>query len=241
MCFHASCNLPEGPGSDQSEVIADFGGDSAEINDVHSFRIASHPAAALQAVMPKKGQCNFLSTRDMDTAHRATQELGLLSVRDASPCTCIASQGVHDDRRPLHARTSYHLREDGASNRVSASFGRLGSIIIPVGEYERPGSPAPSVASTQWSTSSATATRAQRTRFLVFMKILFKVLDQAQEHEILDRAKQIVAECTRRNRSGDPSYVPLMDAVETRLRRYIGESYWRKASMLLRHFVLKHE
>ena len=76
----------------------------------------------------------------------------------------------------------------------------------------------------------------QKKRFLIFIKILFKALDQC-EPEIKERAKAVVSDCTRRNRLGDPDYMPLMDAVDRRLRGQVGEVHWRRAHMYMQHYM----
>jgi hypothetical protein len=82
----------------------------------------------------------------------------------------------------------------------------------------------------------------QKKRFLVFIKILFRSLDQNEEtSETKEIAKGIVADCTRRNRLGDPNYRPLMDAVDKRLRRYVGETHWRRAHLYLHHYIRQEE
>ena len=113
-------------------------------------------------------------------------------------------------------------------------------------QQQRPASPCPSVASTShYSVSSSCSTKGlgflnPRQRFLLFIKILFKCLAQADEpDEVLQKSKRIVAECTRKNRQGDPTYTPLMDAVECRLREYVGETHWRRSLLLMRHYIMK--
>lgn len=59
MGFHATSSLSEGCSCDPQDAIADFGGDSSEIDNRHTFRIASHPAAALQDVMLEKHRSGF--------------------------------------------------------------------------------------------------------------------------------------------------------------------------------------
>ena len=93
------------------------------------------------------------------------------------------------------------------------------------------------------SSSNSTSTNSsnsldvqQKKRFLLFIKILFKSLEQAPP-ELRDVAKAIVSDCTRRNRLGDPSYVPLMDAIDRRLRGHVGEVHWRRAHMYMQHFM----
>jgi len=79
----------------------------------------------------------------------------------------------------------------------------------------------------------------QKRQFLLFIKILFKILDQNHDVTVEKReaARAIVADCTRRNRLGDPAFIPLMAAVDARLRRHLGEQHWRKAHMYMRHYL----
>ncbi|KAG7368924.1 hypothetical protein IV203_031667 [Nitzschia inconspicua] len=77
----------------------------------------------------------------------------------------------------------------------------------------------------------------ERENFLIFIKILFKILDDAEEPHTKRKAKQIVLECRRKNQQGDPLYHPLMDAVESRLRRFVGEASWRRAHLYLNHYI----
>jgi hypothetical protein len=77
----------------------------------------------------------------------------------------------------------------------------------------------------------------QKRRFLLFIKILFKALDQAGNCETRERAKVIVSDCTRQNRLGDPNYTPLMDAIDRRLRDQVGEVHWRRANIYMQHYM----
>lgn len=89
-------------------------------------------------------------------------------------------------------------------------------------------------------------------RFLVFMKIMFKIIEQTEERDsppktvplstgtsratsssattntctLIQRSKRIVDECTRRGKLGDENYLPLQDSVTVRLRCIIPEIYW---------------
>jgi hypothetical protein len=80
----------------------------------------------------------------------------------------------------------------------------------------------------------------QKKRFLLFIKILFKSLDNASP-DVRDTAKTIVSDCTRRNRLGDPDYTPLMDAIDRRLRGHVGEVRWRRAHMYMQHYMKKEK
>ena len=79
----------------------------------------------------------------------------------------------------------------------------------------------------------------QKRQFLLFVKILFKILDQNHDVSAEKRqaARAIVADCTRRNRLGDPACTPLMAAVDARLRQHLGEQHWRRAHVYLRHYM----
>lgn len=227
--------MVEGCNGEQSEVsvTTDFGCDTTTSSDpLHMFRISSHPTGALQTSISNTNSCSGVPSvhADLKSTERTINQLGNLSLGDPSssgyqrhsPCHVIP---------PLHGDTS----SDGDGMPYPCTVTSL----------HRSPSPTSSVASIQSASSSSFAgegniTKAHRARFLVFIKILFKCLDQANEHQIRDQAKKIVAECTRRNRMGDPNFTPLIDAVEKRLRRFVGESHWRKASLLLRHFAAKH-
>lgn len=74
----------------------------------------------------------------------------------------------------------------------------------------------------------------QKKTFLLFMKILFKSIEDS---EVRDTAKTIVSDCTRRNRQGDPHYTPLIKAIDSRLRHHVGEAQWRRAHMYTQRFV----
>jgi hypothetical protein len=74
----------------------------------------------------------------------------------------------------------------------------------------------------------------EKQKFLVFVKILFKVLEEHNESDMLRHAKAVVSHCTQRNRMGDSLYIPLKDATTICLRQTVGESYW---SLTTSYFV----
>ena len=91
------------------------------------------------------------------------------------------------------------------------------------------------------SGSKPRADNVQKTRFALFVKILFKQLERSPDTtpELRDMAKSIVLDCTRRNRLRDPEYVPLMDAVDRRLRRHVGEAHWRRAQLYTQQYMMR--
>lgn len=102
-----------------------------------------------------------------------------------------------------------------------------------------PVSPKPKVASSLRSPSSPTLTTFQeRERFLIFVRILFKCLDE-KDPQLRAKAKRVVQQCTLRNREGNPEYAPLVDVVERRLRCIVGEANWTRAEYYLRHYLAR--
>jgi len=78
--------------------------------------------------------------------------------------------------------------------------------------------------------------QARRTRLLVFIKIILKCLDY-EDPSIQFEAKQIIRECTRKNREGIPGYDPLADAITSQLRMTVGELHWKRAETLMSHYL----
>jgi hypothetical protein len=79
----------------------------------------------------------------------------------------------------------------------------------------------------------------ERENFLLFIKILFKILEDAHEPDVKSKAQRIVMDCKRRSQQGDPNFSPLMDALERRLRGFVGELKWRRAHLFLSHYIEK--
>lgn len=87
----------------------------------------------------------------------------------------------------------------------------------------------------------------EREEFFIFVKILFRLMaksnkknGQTSEDKLRQRAKSVVSECTRRNRLGDTDYVPLVDAIEQRLRPTVGERNWALAKTYLYYYIQEH-
>jgi len=78
--------------------------------------------------------------------------------------------------------------------------------------------------------------RIERETFLLFIKILFKLLED--DPSTRSRAEHIVTQCRRRNQNGDPSFQPLMKVVEGHLRHLVGEHRWRRVHQLV-HYRLR--
>ena len=76
----------------------------------------------------------------------------------------------------------------------------------------------------------------EQERFLLFTKSLFQLLKVSNNQRLCQQVKHIVAECTRRNRLGDPQYMPLQWAVETRVRAAVGDLLYEKLQVNLERY-----
>lgn len=84
------------------------------------------------------------------------------------------------------------------------------------------------------------STRDQRVRFALFVKILFKRLDESGDHILCQKAKRLLLFVTARNKQGDPGCSPLTDALESRLRAMVGETHWRRSHLLMRIYLSRN-
>ena len=71
---------------------------------------------------------------------------------------------------------------------------------------------------------------------LVFTKILLRCLD-CDDPSLHLEAKQIIGDCTRKNRAGVPGYESLADAITRQLRLAVGEVHWHRAEHLMGHYL----
>ena len=90
------------------------------------------------------------------------------------------------------------------------------------------------------ATRHAESQRAQRMKFLLFIKILFKRLDESGDTSLRTRAKYLLAHIiNERSKIGDPKYNPLLDSLETQLRELVGEAHWRRSHGYMRYYMAR--
>jgi hypothetical protein len=77
-------------------------------------------------------------------------------------------------------------------------------------------------------------------KLVMLVKIVLKCLDKSGDPTLKSKVKAIVADCTSRNRMGDPAYTPLRDACKIRLRRTVGELHWSRVKRLYSRYCLRH-
>ena len=75
----------------------------------------------------------------------------------------------------------------------------------------------------------------RRKQLLIFIKIILKCLDQDPTLRL--EAKQIITECTKKNRQKEIGYDNLSDAITRKLRIAVGERHWSRAETLLHHYL----
>ena len=75
----------------------------------------------------------------------------------------------------------------------------------------------------------------RRKQFLIFIKIILKCLDHDPTLHL--EAKQIITECTKKNRQKKAGYDNLSDAITQKLRIAVGERHWSRAETLLHHYL----
>lgn len=81
----------------------------------------------------------------------------------------------------------------------------------------------------------------EKKTFLLFVKILFKLLKEHQGDEFTSKAKRVVMECRRHNQQNHPAFRPLMEALERHLRLFVGDKLWARAHCYLHHYLGKEQ
>ena len=94
---------------------------------------------------------------------------------------------------------------------------------------------------TRRSDSGLSDEALEKKTFLLFVKILFKLLKEQQGDEFTNRAKRVVMECRRHNQQNHPGFIPLMEALERHLRLLVGDKIWARAHFYLSHYLSKQQ
>ena len=76
-------------------------------------------------------------------------------------------------------------------------------------------------------------------RLLILVRILSKDLSRPEDVALKNQLKQLVRECNRRHKNGDPQYSPLSDAIERVLRTAVGEARWLRVTQRLDAMMLQ--
>lgn len=177
------------------------------------------------------------------------EQLGETETAEGQGSEYFAHKGQHrkpssEEAPPTHGNDDheqpYHtgIRPPPATATPTSS-----STLVPIGQITLEPLPLPSKQSDclKWkkapgSRPGASAKSSQRSRLLVFVKIILKCLD-SEDPSLRTEAKQIITDCTRKNREGVPGYDPLADAITSQLRTAVGEVHWNRAESLMNHYL----
>jgi len=77
----------------------------------------------------------------------------------------------------------------------------------------------------------------RRVEFALLVKILLKILLTKGEITLYHQVRLSIATCTKRNRMGDPSFIPLEDVLEAHLWLMVGDTYWDRAVNLQQKYL----
>lgn len=69
----------------------------------------------------------------------------------------------------------------------------------------------------------------ERVEFALFLKIIIRCLERSKHYFLLRQARLVVKTCTIGHKMGDPNFSPLVDAVEMRLKKLVGDRIWKQA------------
>ena len=80
-----------------------------------------------------------------------------------------------------------------------------------------------------------------RALFALFIKILLQSIKESGDMFLYQQVRIVIATCTKRNRMGDPNFMPLEDVLEVHLRQMVGEAHWLRALEYRRAYVSLQE
>lgn len=151
-----------------------------------------------------------------------------------------AHTAVHDPYT-LTPQSNTQTPEQQALRRIPSSNSRPSSSMP--GSYS--GSKSGGGSSEMYSSSSRAdpnlasreqEIRRQKERFLIFTRVLIKYLEQ-KDPNMHRQAKIIIKDCAERNKKQEPGYQSVTASMKTRLKELVGESYWRRAEVYLKHYL----
>jgi hypothetical protein len=70
----------------------------------------------------------------------------------------------------------------------------------------------------------------------MFTRVLIKYLEQ-KDPKMHQQAKMIIKDCAERNKRQEPGYESVTASMKERLKKLVGEQYWKRAEAYLKHFL----
>lgn len=71
-------------------------------------------------------------------------------------------------------------------------------------------------------------------KFILFVDALFRYLEMSSTPDLVRRTRNVILDCTRRNRRGDVGYTPLSRIILIRVRQTVGTVHWERAQAFFR-------
>ena len=106
----------------------------------------------------------------------------------------------------------------------------------PMSRQQLPGNSSTTAATTGQRAPTAQEVKRMKEKFLMFTRVLIKYLEQ-KDQRMHARAKAIIKECAERNKRQEPGYESVTTSMKRRLKKLVGDHYWKKANDYLVHFI----
>lgn len=81
----------------------------------------------------------------------------------------------------------------------------------------------------------------ERVEFALFLKVLLRCLEKSKQYVLLQQARMAVMTCTNGYKMGNPSFSPLIDAIEIRLKKLVGDSIWTQARNYTKFYLRRKQ
>jgi hypothetical protein len=78
--------------------------------------------------------------------------------------------------------------------------------------------------------------KKKKEQFLLFTRVLMKYLEQ-KDPNLHTKAKYVIKECAERNRQKIAGYESVTTAMQSQLKKLVGEVYWKKAQDYMKHYA----
>jgi len=79
-----------------------------------------------------------------------------------------------------------------------------------------------------------------RVNLFVLIRVLFHYLEKV-DARLLVQAKQVLKDCDKRKKDGDPEFQSLAGSIESRIRATVGDLHWNKALTIQRQVLLNKQ
>jgi hypothetical protein len=78
-------------------------------------------------------------------------------------------------------------------------------------------------------------------KFALFLKVLIRYLEKTDQTSILRQVRLVVLACIRGHRMGDPTFMPLEESIEIRLKKLVNSSTWEQAKRYTIYYMRRSQ